>query len=108
VRISFDKLDPRILPDMGIKVTFLGDAHKEEPGAKAAAMPLIPQSAVHDDGGKKVVFLVKDDRLERRAVTLGGARGSDTEVVAGLMIGDTVVVNGPADLHDGQTVTIKR
>jgi multidrug efflux pump subunit AcrA (membrane-fusion protein) len=71
-------------------------------------MPLIPQSAVHDDGGKKVVFLVKDDRLERRAVTLGGARGSDTEVVAGLMIGDTVVVNGPADLHDGQTVTIKR
>jgi RND family efflux transporter MFP subunit len=108
VRISFDKLDPRILPDMGIKVTFLGDEHKEEPGAKAAAMPLIPQSAVHDDGGKKVVFLVKDDRLERRAVTLGGARGSDTEVVAGLMIGDTVVVNGPADLHDGQTVTIKR
>jgi HlyD family secretion protein len=71
-------------------------------------MPLSPQSAVHDDGGKKVVFLVKDDRLERRAVTLGGTRGSDTEVVAGLMIGDTVVVNGPADLHDGQTVAIKR
>jgi RND family efflux transporter MFP subunit len=108
VRISFDKLDPRILPDMGIKVTFLGDEHKEEPGAKAAAMPLIPQSAVHDDGGKKIVFLVKDDRLERRAVTLGGTRGSDTEVAAGLTIGDTVVVNGPADLHDGQTVAIKR
>jgi HlyD family secretion protein len=109
VRISFDKLDPRILPDMGIKVTFLGEERKEEPGAKAAvAMPLIPQSAVRDDGGKKVVFLVKDDRLERRAITLGGTRGSDTEVVAGIVVGDTVVVNGPADLHDGQTVAIKK
>jgi RND family efflux transporter MFP subunit len=109
VRISFDKLDPRILPDMGIKVTFLGEEHKEARGAKAAvAMPLIPQTAVRDDGGKKVVFLVKDDRLERRAITLGGTRGSDTEVAAGLAVGDIVVVNGPPDLHDGQSVAIKR
>jgi HlyD family secretion protein len=109
VRISFDKLDPRILPDMGIKVTFLGEEHKAAPGAKAAvAMPLIPQTAVRDDGGKKVVFLVKDDRLERRAITLGGTRGSDTEVAAGLAVGDIVVVNGPPDLHDGQSVAIKR
>jgi HlyD family secretion protein len=110
VRISFDKLDPRILPDMGIKVTFLGEERKEAPGSKAAAvaMPLIPQTAVRDDGGKKVVFLVKDARLERRAITLGSTRGSDTEVAAGLAIGDIVVVNGPPDLHDGQTVAIKR
>src|SRR6202041_3619104 len=55
VRISFLKLDPRILPDMGIKVTFLGD----EPSSKdLAATPaiLIPQRAVRDDDGKKVVF----------------------------------------------------
>jgi RND family efflux transporter MFP subunit len=110
VRISFDKLDPRILPDMGIKVTFLGEERKQAPGSKAAAvaMPLIPQTAVRDDGGKKVVFLVKDDRLERRAITLGSTRGSDTEVAAGLAVGDIVVVNGPPDLHDGQTVAIKR
>jgi RND family efflux transporter MFP subunit len=110
VRISFDKLDPRILPDMGITVTFLGEERKEAPGSKAAAvaMPLIPQTAVRDDGGKKVVFLVKDARLERRAITLGSTRGSDTEVPAGLAIGDIVVVNGPPDLHDGQTVAIKR
>ena len=109
VRISFDKLDPRILPDMGIKVTFLGDERKEEPGKKAAAaLPLIPQNAVRDDGGKKIVFLVKDNHLERRAITLGDNRGSDTEVAAGLAVGDVVVVNGPPDLHDGQTVAIKR
>src|SRR5450432_3175091 len=44
VRISFLKLDPRILPDMGIKVTFLGAAQKEERGAKTAAA-LVPQTA---------------------------------------------------------------
>jgi HlyD family secretion protein len=107
VRISFLKLDPRILPDMGIKVTFLGAEQKEEPGAMAAA-GLIPQSAVREDAGKKVVFLVKDSHLERRAVTLGGNRGSDTEVIAGLAVGDTVVVNGSPDLRDGQAVAVKR
>src|SRR6202012_6179378 len=84
VRISFDKLDPRILPDMGIKVTFLGDAPKPSDAAKAAqAAALVPQSAIHDDAGKKVVFLVKDDKLERRAVTVGENRGSDVGIMAG-------------------------
>jgi RND family efflux transporter MFP subunit len=108
VRISFDKLDPRILPDMGIKVTFLGDAPKPTDAKTAQAAALVPQSAIHDDAGKKVVFLVKDDKLERRAVTLGENRGSDTEIMAGLVVGDTVVVSGPADLRDGQSVAIKK
>jgi HlyD family secretion protein len=108
VRISFLKLDPRILPDMGIKVTFLGDAPEKKSGAEASTAPLVPQNAVRDDAGKKIVFLVKDDRLERRAVTVGNARGSDTEIIAGLTLGDTVVVKGPPDLHDGQVIEIKK
>jgi len=107
VRISFLKLDPRILPDMGIKVTFLGDEPSRK-DATAAPSILIPQNAIHDDGGKKVVYLIKEDRAERRAVTLGGNRGSDTEVIAGVAAGDTVIVNGPADLRDGQNVQIKK
>jgi len=77
VRVSFLKLDPRILPDMGIKVTFLGD---ERSGKDVAAAPaiLIPQNAVRDDEGKKVVYLVKENKAERRAVSLGGKRGVDT------------------------------
>jgi len=54
VRVSFLKLDPRILPDMGIKVTFLGAEQKKQPGTDATAI-LIPQSAVHDEDGKKIV-----------------------------------------------------
>jgi RND family efflux transporter MFP subunit len=106
VRVSFLKLDPRILPDMGVKVTFLGAEQKPKSGAAAAI--LIPQSAVHDDNGKSIVFVVKDDKTERRAVTLGGNHGSDREVIAGVSVGDTVVTKAPATLRDGQAVEIRK
>jgi RND family efflux transporter MFP subunit len=109
VRISFDKLDPRILPDMGIKVTFLGDQPKATPGSAAAqAETLVPQNAVRDEDGKKIVFVVKDDHLERRAVTVGNARGSEAAILAGVSAGDTVVTGGPATLHDGQIVDVRK
>jgi RND family efflux transporter MFP subunit len=107
VRISFVKLDPRILPDMGIKVTFLGAETSKKTGAEPSAA-LVPKSAVRDDAGKNIVFLFKNDHVERRAVTLGGNRGNNVEVIAGLTVGDTVVVNGPPNLRDGQTVAIKK
>jgi len=107
VRISFLKLDPKILPDMGVKVTFLGDEPVEKKG-EAAPAALIPPDALRDENGKKVVYLVKDGRAERRAVTPGGTRGSDVEILAGLTAGDSVVVKGPASLRDGQAVEIKK
>ncbi len=54
-----------------------------------------PFGAVRDESGHKIVFLVKDNQLERRAVTVGNTRGSDAEIMAGLTAGDTVVVKGP-------------
>jgi RND family efflux transporter MFP subunit len=107
VRISFLKLDPRILPDMGVKVTFLGEERKKQTGAAAAAI-LIPQTAVVDDNGKTVVFLVRNDKAERRAVTVGNSRGSDREVIAGVSIGDTLITKPPANLRDGQSVEIRK
>jgi RND family efflux transporter MFP subunit len=107
VRISFLKLDPRILPDMGVKVTFLGEAPVEKKG-EAAPAALIPPDSVRDDNGKKVVYIVKNGRVERRAVTTGSTRGTDLEILAGLNAGDSVVVKGPANLHDGQAVEIKK
>jgi len=107
VRISFLKLDPRILPDMGVKVTFLGAQPKEENGT-AAPVTLIPQGAVRDDGGKKIVFLVKGDHVERRAISLAGTSGTDAQVLAGVNSGDVVVVKGPANLQDGEAVAVKQ
>jgi HlyD family secretion protein len=107
VRISFDKLDPRILPDMGVKVAFLGEEAPKK-SVEAAPRALIPQRAVRDDNGQKVVLLVRDGKIERRAIQLGSHRGDDVEVTAGLDAGDSVVVQGPESLHEGQSVEIKK
>jgi len=101
--------DPRILPDMGVKVTFLEDTDKSKKHQdKSPAVALVPQKAVRQDHASKYVFLVKDGVLERRAVTLGSERGSDVEILAGLQPDQTVVVSGPDTLRDGQAVQIKQ
>ena len=106
VRITFDQLDPRILPDMGVKVAFLGE---ESPKGRAAeAKALILKLTVRSDAGKSTVFLVKDNKLERRAVSLGAEHGDDVEVMAGIAPGDTLVLRGPENLREGQTVEVKK
>lgn len=105
VRIAFDKLDPRILPDMGVKVTFLGEEAKQ---TKTLTGVLVPQNAIRDDGEQKVVFLVKDGHLERHAVKVGTASGAQLQVLAGLTPGDTVVVGGLGNLKDGEAVAVKQ
>ena len=110
VRVTFDKLDPRILPDMGVKVAFLGEEQPRSAPAGGAAAPkaLIPSSAVHQQDGKASVFLVHDGKVERRAVTLGSQRGEDVEVLAGVSEGDTLVAKVPENLRDGQIVEVKQ
>jgi RND family efflux transporter MFP subunit len=106
VRIGFEALDPRILPDMGVKVTFLRDADQE---AVPAAQPatLVPKVAVVGDNGNNFVFLVNGESVERRAVKLGGSDGDRVEVIAGLRSGDRVVVSPPQNLKDGAKVMVK-
>src|SRR5438067_5106981 len=106
VRISFLKIDPRILPDMGIKVTFLGEQQARQSAARPAI--LIPQSALREQDGKKIVMIVKGEKAEHRAVTVGMNRGSDAEIVAGLAAGDQVIVKGPENLRNGQNVEVKK
>ena len=105
VRIGFDALDPRILPDMGAKVAFQEDPPAN--GTISAPRLFVPRAAVRQDGGKDVVYLVKEGRLERRAVKLAAGTGDEAEVEAGLASGDAIVVEGPADLQDGQRVSVK-
>jgi len=110
VRISFDHLDPRILPDMGVKVAFLGEEKPRPAAVAGTAVPkaLVPANAVREDSGKSVVFLVHDGIAERRAVTIGSKRGDDLEIMAGVSQGDTLVSKVPEKLRDGQSVEVKQ
>jgi HlyD family secretion protein len=104
VRIAFDQRDQRILPDMGVKVTFITD----EPAATAAAeMVEIPKGAVRRDGEQDIVFVVKAERLERRAIKVSGTEGELARVISGLTAGETVAVTGE-DLADGDKVNVKK
>jgi RND family efflux transporter MFP subunit len=106
VRIGFEALDPRILPDMGVKVAFMGAL---EPAASAQARPrlTVPRGAIRTDQGQPVVFVVVEDRVERRAVRLGDAKGDAAEIVSGLAAGERVVVDGPPDLAGGRRVVVR-
>jgi RND family efflux transporter MFP subunit len=106
VRLAFKQLDPRILPDMAIKVTFLreGDAT-----ATAAAQPtaLVPRPAIKTVGEDNYAFVIRGDAVERRAVRLGLTDGDRVEVLAGLQSGDRVVVSPPPTLSDGSRVSVQ-
>jgi len=106
VRLTFDELDPKILPDMGVKVAFQEAA--DEQIATELAQVLIPQAAVLERDGRPYVFVVEDSILDRRAVSLGRSVGSDVEVMAGVIAGETIVVSGPDVLNDGDSVRIRK
>jgi RND family efflux transporter MFP subunit len=105
VRIAFDRLDPRMLPDMGIKVAFLGT---ETAATKSEPPVTIPNTAVRTDGGSRVVFVVSGgDRVERRALRLGAAREDRVEVTSGLAPGERIVLDPPAALKDGARIVVR-
>jgi len=106
VRLGFEQLDPRILPDMGVKVAFLGAQTEHQPTASRAAVT-VPRAAVRRVGDKDVVFVVREGVVERRAIGLSAATGDEAVVLSGLAAGERVVIEGPVDLKDGDKVAVK-
>jgi RND family efflux transporter MFP subunit len=104
VRVGFGESDPRILPDMGIKVAFQGSLGDD--GAAAEHLPvLVPRAAIRGEESRPIVFVLSGEQVERRAVSvLPGDHGEEAQIFAGLSAGERVVVQGPADLIDGQRV----
>jgi RND family efflux transporter MFP subunit len=99
-------LDPRILPDMGVKVSFLNEKRPTDTAAPRAKL-VVPSSAVRTADGRSIVFVVHDDRIERRAISAGTAIGDQVEVVSGVSAGERVVVDGPQTLKDGDKVKVQ-
>lgn len=107
VRIAFDQTDSRILPDMGVKVSFLRDEPAGGQAAQPAPRVLVPKAALRTADGRKIVFVLKQDRVERRAVSIGLEQGDQVEVVSGVTAGERVVVDGPQTLKDGDKVKVQ-
>jgi RND family efflux transporter MFP subunit len=104
VRIGLDRKDDRILPEMGVRVSFMAEASGE--GAAVVGVSL-PPAAVQADGGTGVVFVVHEFTLERRAVRLGPGSATQVNVISGLNPGERVAIGDFTQLKDGATVRVE-
>ena len=106
VRVGFDRLDARILPDMGVKVAFQEAA--DDAGDSVARSGLaLPEEAVRREQGRDYVLVVRGGKVERRAVATSPAGDGTVTVTSGLASGESVVIGGPPGLADGTAVKEK-
>jgi len=108
VRIGLDLKDARIVPDMGVRVSFLED---RKPAAQDQPRPagiLVPKEALRDENGHEVVFVFNEGRAERRAPSLGGSVGESRLVLRDLSAGESVIIDPPPELKDGSAVVLAK
>ena len=66
----------------------------------------VPAGAITTRDGKDVAFALDDEgeRVQLRELEVGRNVGDGRQVTSGLVAGDTVVLDPPADLEDGSRV----
>ncbi len=110
VKVSILDRDPRILTEMGAKVEFLEPAAPPAAASRGATHPaerpriIVPAEAVRSDGGRSVVWIVRNGRLQSRDVDAGPVSGNFREIRSGLSGGEQLLVGGVETPHDGQRV----
>jgi len=109
VRIGIDDTkDARILPEMGVRVSFLEDQPDASSGSAPAAGVSLPSAAVQASGTSGVVFVVHDATVERRAVKLGASGADSVTVLSGLTAGERVAIGDFSRLKDGVKIQIEQ
>ena len=89
---------------MSVKTTFLAERSADAAQAPPRPRLLVPKTAVRTANNTTIVFVVREDRVERRAVKVGAEDGGQIEIASGLSPGERLVVDGPATLSDGTRV----
>ena len=106
VRVALDQKDPRIVPDMGVRVSFL---EAPTPGDQAPKGVRVPTAAVASRDGKDVAFVLgSDDTVAKRVLETGATTGSDRQVLSGLAAGETVILDPPPELEGGDKVRLAK
>lgn len=105
VRVALESKDVRIVPDMGVRVSFL--ERRAEPVADAPKGVLVPAGALARRDNRDVVFVVAGDKAMRHDVTLAARNDGEQRLVTqGLAPGDSVIVTPPDSLTDGAAVRV--
>ena len=104
VRVALKEKDARIVPDMGVRVSFLEAERADEPEQPRGVR--VPQNAIITRDGQSRVFVVQDGKVALRVIETGIALGDGRQVLAGLTAGQSVVLDPPEALKDGDAVRI--
>jgi len=105
VKVAFDNLDRRVLPEMSAKASFLSpDADTTVLNARAVLS--VPAAALRVSGNTSSVFVVRQGRVYETPVQTGGTYGGSVEIKSGLSDGEVVVLHPPANMHDGDAVRL--
>ncbi|WP_340650150.1 efflux RND transporter periplasmic adaptor subunit [Pseudoxanthomonas winnipegensis] len=104
VRIALKVKDPRIVPEMGVNVSFLEAAPKAD--APAPQGVRVPAAAVVERDGVPVAFVVEGDKVQRRTLKPGQTLASERQILDGLRAGEQVVLDPPGTLKDGDSVAV--
>lgn len=101
VRVGFDKLDPRILPEMSVKVGFREPVHSNSSSGHGVT---VPKSALQQQDGHDIVLVVANGKVERRAVTVISSSADSAVIGSGLAAGEKVALDWPPEARDGARV----
>lgn len=108
VRVGFKVRDPRILPQMGSRVSFLDEAQPAAAGApRAASDVIVPVDAVQANGDKGIVFVIRANTIERRTVRLGARNGEQQIILSGVSPGERLAVGDFTRFSDGAKIQVE-
>lgn len=102
-KVRFDRIDPRVLPEMSAKVAFLS---REASEADRRPVSAVPADAVVQREGRSVVFVVKDGVATAVTVTTGAKLGEMIAIGNEVKSGEKVVVKPLTDLASGAQVRV--
>ncbi len=107
VRVGLEQKDPRILPDMGARVSFMEEKAQSSNTTEAPKGVLLPGTAIVQRDGKSVVFVISDDRVTIKPVVPGQNMG-ELRLVEGIPGSTEVVREPPAEMKDGSRIELKK
>jgi len=103
VRIALELRDARIVPEMGVRVSFMEQRAEAEAPAPQPGV-LVPASAIASEGDHSVAYVLEGERARRRELELGQQFGGNRQVLRGLAAGERVILSPAAGLADGARV----
>lgn len=106
VRIALDQKDPRILPEMGVRVSFLAGSSGDGEARPVPGLSL-PPDAVQVADSVGLVYVVHDSTVERRAVKVGASSSTQVTVLSGLRPGERVAIGDFTRLKDGARIRVE-